>query len=195
MHTLPQATFADLWRPHHAQHARVYDAGLILAGSLLIALCAQIAIPLPFTPVPVTGQTFAVLLVGMTLGAWRGAASVLFYLTQTALGLPFLAGGKAGSALLLGATGGYLIGFVFAAWIVGRMSEHGWDRSPIKTALAMTIATALIFVCGLVWLSAFVPANKLLQLGLLPFLPGAVIKIGLATWLLPTAWKILGRNA
>lgn len=191
---LSSLAFADLWRPSTQRHARTYDAGLVLAGSLLIALCAQIAIPLPFTPVPVTGQTFAVLLVGMAFGAWRGAASVLLYLTQAAVGLPVLAGGNAGSALLLGATGGYLIGFVFAAWIAGRLAERGWDRTPLTTALAMTLATAVIFLCGLAWLSAFIPSTNLLAFGLFPFLPGAVLKIALATVLLPSAWKLLGNT-
>ena len=186
-------TFADQWRPRVQASARLYDLMLVLGGSWLIALLAQVALPLPFTPVPVTGQSLAVLLVGMSLGAWRGAASVAAYLAQSALGAPFLAGAKAGTAVMLGATGGYLIGFLLAAWLVGRLAERNWDRSFAWTALAMLSAKAVIFSCGLAWLAAFVPKGSLLNLGLWPFLPGALVKIALAMLLLPTAWRFVRR--
>jgi biotin transport system substrate-specific component len=106
----------------------LYDAVLVVTGSVFIALLAQVAIPLPFSPVPITGQTFAVLLVGVLLGSRRGGLGVLLYLLEGAAGLPFFAGGTAGLARLAGPTGGYLVGFVVAAIVVGLLAERGWDR-------------------------------------------------------------------
>lgn len=187
-------TYAELWRPTTQSRAIAYDTSMVLGGSLLIALCAQISFWLPFSPVPVTGQTLAVLLVGFLLGSRKGALSVLAYLTEGSLGLPFFAGGKAGFVALAGVTGGYLMGFVLAAFVVGWLAERGWDRHFWTSTLAMVIGTALIFAGGLAWLAAFVPSAKLLSLGFYPFLPGAAVKIALGAVMLPLGWKIGSRQ-
>lgn len=184
-------TLADHLRPRSLSPSLGYDLAVIIVGSLLITACAKISIPLGSSPVPITGQTFAILLVGALLGPKRGALAVLAYIAQGLAGLPVSATGLVGLPWIAGPTGGYLVGFVVAAFITGMFARRGWDRNPFLTALAMTIATAAIFACGLAWLSRFPLPDTLLRSGLLPFLPGAVIKIALATILLPSGWKIL----
>lgn len=163
---------------------------LILLGSWLVALSAQIEIPL--WPVPITGQTLAVLLVGALLGSRRGALSLLAYLAQGAAGLPVFAGASGGLAKLVGPTGGYLLGFVLAAWLVGWLSERGWDRSRRGTFLAMLLGNLVIYTLGLPWLAQFTGWEKVLALGFYPFLLGDLLKMGLAALLLPQAWQRLG---
>lgn len=172
--------------------ALLYDLALIAAGSLLIALSAQVAIRLPFSPVPVTGQTFGVLFVASILGRARGPAAVLAYLAEGAAGLPVFAGLAAGPAILLGPTGGYLLGFVPAAWLCGALAERGWDRTPLRTTASMILGNIAIFALGLPWLARFVGASNVWALGFWPFLPGDIVKIGLAAALLPLGWKALG---
>ena len=187
-------TVADLIRPADRWLARFYDATLIAGGFLAIALSAQIAIK---DPVPITGQTFAVLMVAALLGSRRGVLCVLTYLAEGLLGLPVFAQGKAGLVAFLGPTGGYLVGFVFAAWIVGALSERTWDRRVLSTVAAMALGSAAIYACGLAWLLCLVhlcakPLGAgVLAVGLYPFLVGDVLKIALATTLLPSGWKIL----
>jgi biotin transport system substrate-specific component len=196
-------TMADAIRPPFARPRAVggpaagtaaslaYEALLVLAGSALIALSAWIALPLPFSPVPVTAQTFAVLFVGSALGARRGAASALAYLAEGASGLPVFAGGSSGVHVLVGPTGGYLAGFVLGAWICGALAERGYDRRPATTLLSMALGNIAILVPGLLWLARFVGAPRVLAMGLFPFLPGDVLKIALAVALLPLGWKLL----
>jgi biotin transport system substrate-specific component len=172
----------------------MYDLTLVLGGSLLIAVCAQVAIPLPFSPIPVSGQTLAVLLTGALLGSWRGSLSVLTYLVQGIAGLPVFAGGRAGPAHLLGPTGGYLVGFVLAAWVVGRLAERGWDRRATTTLLAMLLGNATLYACGLSWLAVFVGVERAPPLGLYPFVGGDLLKLAVATALLPSGWRIIGRG-
>jgi biotin transport system substrate-specific component len=176
---------------------RLADAVLILGGSLLTALMARVEIPLPFTPVPITGQTFAVLLVGAALGSRRGALSMAVYLLEGALGLPVFAGGAAGLARLRGPTGGYLIGFIAAAFVTGWLAERGWDRRPATTALAMLTGNAVIYLFGLPWLAWFVGGflgpKGALALGLLPFVPGDLLKLLLATLAFPSVWLLVHR--
>lgn len=174
--------------------AWVYDSFLVLGGSFFIALSAQIAIPLPFSPVPITGQTFAVLVAGMLLGRWRGTAAVLAYLAEGFLGLPVFAGGAAGIAKIAGATGGYLVSFVPAAFLVGYLAEKGWGRKIFTTFLAMILGNVIIFGFGALWLARFVGPDQALSMGILPFLAGDVVKIGLATFALPGAWKLLSEK-
>lgn len=184
-------TYADLIRPAARTQARQFDLALILGGSLLIALSAQIAVPLPFSPVPVTGQTLAVLLTGVLLGSRRGALAVLAYLAEGAMGMPVFAGGTGGAAILTGPTGGYLAGFVAAAALTGALAERGWDRRSITALLAMVTGNLVIYLFGLGWLSTFIGLDRVVDLGMVPFLPGDVAKIALATTLLPLGWRAL----
>jgi len=168
---------------------------LVIGGSLAIAAAAQLKVFLPFTPVPVTGQTFAVLLIGALYGARRGAATAMSYLALGLMGLPVFSAAPPGPAALLSPTAGYLAGFVGAAWVTGALSERGWDRKPWTAALAMAIGSCVIFACGVTWLSLTVGWGNVLQTGLFPFIPGDLVKIALATAILPAGWKLLGRNA
>lgn len=168
---------------------------LIVGASLATGIAAQLAVPLPWSPVPLTGQTLAVLLVGMTLGARRGFASLALYLAEGAAGLPVFAGGAAGPAVLVGPTAGYLIAFPFAAALTGALAERGWDRNPFTTIAAMLLGSVVIFAGGLAGLSRFVPADGLLGAGLLPFIPGDLVKTMLAAVAFPVAWRwIEGRR-
>lgn len=168
----------------------VRDAILVLGGSLALALCAQVAIRLPLSPVPITGQTLAVLLVGVCLGSRRGMLSVLAYLAEGAMGLPVFAGGCSGPAWLAGPTGGYLLGFVAAAWAVGWLYEHLGDRSISGMVVVLLPGSASMYLLGLPWLAHFVGADKALALGLVPFLPGDLIKIALAALVLSLGWRL-----
>ncbi len=165
---------------------------LIVTGTLLITASAQVRIPLPFTPVPITGQTFAVLLVGAGLGATRGVLSVLLYLTQGALGWPVFAGGTGGIMHLLGPTGGYLVGFLAAAWLTGHLAERGWDRHLSRATLAMALGNLVIYALGVLWLARFVGWPAAFWQGALPFLPGDALKIALAAAVLPSMWRLVG---
>jgi len=136
-------------RPESRALARLYDLGLVLSASAFIAVSAHLTVRLPFSPVPVTGQTFAVLLTGALLGRQRGAAAVLAYLAEGLAGLPVFAGGMSGLAYLLGPTGGYLLGFVAAAYLTGALAERGWDRQPLTTALAMVLGNLALYAPGL----------------------------------------------
>jgi len=188
---LTNATVADVLRPCQIWRAGFYDVALIIGGSLLIALCAQVAIPL--WPVPVTGQTFAVLMIGALFGARRGSFAVLAYLTEGAAGLPVFAMGRGGLAVLLGPTGGYLIGFVAASYITGLLAERGWDRRIGTTVLAMVLGNIAIYAFGLLWLCCLTGVNRtVLTAGLYPFIIGDLMKIALAAILLPAGWKLLG---
>lgn len=187
-------TYADVLRPSTKGYALAYDAALVVAGSLFVALSAQFAIPLPFSPVPVTGQTLAVLMTGVLLGSRRGSLALLTYLAEGALGLPVFAGGVAGLARLTGPTGGYLIGFVAAAWLVGLLAERGWDRRPETTLLAMLFGNVLIYAFGLPWLARFVGTERVLALGLFPFIAGDLWKLLVATILLPWGWRLLNQR-
>lgn len=169
-----------------------HDLALTLSGSWLVALLSQIAIPLQ--PVPITGQTFGVLLVGAALGWRRGALALLLYVLQGVAGLPVFAGGASGVARLLGPTGGYLIGFVFAAALTGWLSERGWDRRFLSTLLAMALGNLVIYAFGLPWLAHIVGWERAITAGLLPFIPGDVLKAALAALALPGAWVIVERR-
>jgi biotin transport system substrate-specific component len=177
------------------ENAWVYNLMLTFLGSWFVALLAQISIPLGFTPVPITGQTLGVLLVGSLLGTRLGTLALLLYVAQGAIGLPFFADGNSGVQVLYGSTAGYIFGFVLAAALTGRLAERGWDRKVSTTVLSMVLGTVLIYVPGVLWLAGFVGGlSEAVVLGVLPFLLGAVIKIAVAAGVLPGAWKLLGSD-
>jgi biotin transporter BioY len=178
------ATYADILRPSAEQKALAYDAVLVIGGSLFIALCAQFTIHVG--PVPITGQTLGVLLTGVLLGSRRGSLSVLAYLAQ---GI----GGPLGLARLLGPTGGYLLGFVAAAYVTGLLAERSWDRKMVTALLAILIGNIVIYAFGLPWLGLFVGVESALPLGLYPFVTGDILKAFLAAALLPVGWRLLNR--
>lgn len=182
---------AELFRPEIRRKALAYDATLVVSASLVLALSAQLAVPIG--PVPFTAQTLAVTLLGSLLGARRGALAVAAYLAQGAMGLPWFAGGMGGLAHLLGPTGGYLLGFLPAAALCGWFAERGWDRRLPATLAYLTLGHACIFAVGLAWLSLLTSPALALATGFYPFLLGAVLKIALATALLPLGWKALAR--
>lgn len=179
-------TLADLAIPRAGM---LSNAALVVGASIVTALAAQIAIPVPWSPVPITGQTFAVVLSGAVLGARRAFLAQFLYLAEGAFGLPVFAGGALGIAKIMGPTGGYLLAFPFAAMVSGALARRGWDRHFVTMFAAMLLASAVIFSSGLAVLSRFVPANQLLGAGLLPFIPGDLIKSSLAAMAFPAVWR------
>jgi biotin transport system substrate-specific component len=164
-------------------------AFLVLVGSLLLAVSAQFKIPL--YPVPVTGQTLVVLLIGMTYGPRLGGATVAAYLAQGAAGLPVFAGGAFGVATLFGVTGGYLFGFLAAAIVMGMLAERGMGRAVLSTVAAMIIGNIVIYALGAGWLGSFIGFEKALAAGVMPFLYGDAVKIIVAAGLMPLAWRLV----
>ena len=179
--------------------SRVRDAVAVVGFALLTAVAAQISIPLGFTPVPLTGQTFAVLLAGGVLGSRRGGLSMLLYVALGAIGLPFYADGAGGWTAATGATAGYLVGFIVAAIVVGLMAEHGQDRKLSTSIPAFIAGTMIIYTIGAGWLAydlglpltAAAGEPSAISLGVAPFLVGDVFKALLAGALLPAAWRFL----
>jgi len=193
------ATLVDrLWPAHGMVSLQGLLRGLLLAvgGSLLLWASAKVQVP--FYPVPMTMQTLVVLAIGMAYG-WRlGAATVILYLAEGAMGLPVFSGTPEkgiGVAYMLGGTGGYLIGFVLAAAATGWLAERGWDRNVATTALAMLVGNAVIYAPGLLWLGTLFGWDKpILAWGMTPFLMGDLVKLVLAAALMPIVWKGLGRG-
>ncbi len=162
-------------------------------GVALMALLAQIEFMIG--PVPVTGQTFGVLLIGAAYGLGLGSLTMVIYLLLGGFGLSIFSGGGAGWAHFTGATAGYLVGFLLAAALVGYLAQRGWDKRFSTTALAMLLGNIVIYISGLLWLSQLMPsAQATLQAGLYPFIPGDVLKLLLASSLLPAAWHFLGQQ-
>lgn len=171
------------------------DAALVLAGTGLVAGAAQISFSLPFTPVPITGQTFAVVLVGASLGTVRGFASLVLYLWLGVAGAPIYADHAHGWSVVTSASGGYIVGFVLAAALTGFLAERRWDRRLSSSIGSMLTGNVIIYLVGLPWLAVVSHTNleKTLEYGLYPFVPGDVFKLYLAAALLPGAWRIVGR--
>ncbi len=173
----------------------ISDALLVLAGTGLVAGAAQVSVKLPFTPVPITGQTFAVVLVGASLGALRGTASLMLYLWLGVAGAPIYAHHDSGWSVITSASGGYIVGFVLAAALTGFLAERGWDRHFSSSVGAMLTGNVIVYLVGLPWLAVVLNTNleKTLEYGLYPFVPGDMFKLYLAAAVLPTAWRLVGR--
>ncbi|MDX1690922.1 MAG: biotin transporter BioY [Acidimicrobiia bacterium] len=175
---------------------RVTTTALVVGFALLTALAAQIEIPLWFTPVPITGQTFAVLLAGAALGWKAGAASQALYWALGAIGLPFYSGGEGGWTVATGATAGYLVGFVVAAALVGALAERRQDRDVLTAVPAFLAGSAVIYLFGVSWLmiDLGIDSTRALELGLTPFVIGDLVKVVLAGLALPAAWRLVDRS-
>jgi biotin transport system substrate-specific component len=171
------------------------DVLLVFGGAGFVALAAQVSFDLPFTPVPITGQTFAVLLVGASLGALLALASLGLYLFVGALGAPIYADGNGGWETLTGPTGGYIVGFVLAAVLIGALAQRRWDRRFSSAVAAMLTGNVVIYLVGLPWLADKIDAGfeTTLEQGLYPFVVGDLLKLYLAGALLPSAWKLVER--
>ncbi len=188
----PHTTLADVLSPRQ-QRSWLLDVVLVVLFSAFVALTAQVEIPL--WPVPLTLQTLGVLFTGAVLGSRRGALALLLYLTEGALGLPVFAGGASGVGYMLGPTGGYLVGFVVAAGVVGWLAERGWDRRLVWTAVAMVLGNVVIYVFGVAWLAVFLgDLWGALVKGMLLFVVGDLIKIAVAALTLPGGWKLARRR-
>lgn len=179
-----------LWT-QDSSRALLRNGALAVFGSLLVAVAAQVNVPMQ--PVPMTLQTLAVLAVGAAFG-WRlGVATLVLYALEAAMGLPVLAEMKAGLPTLLGPTGGYVLGFILAAGVVGSLAERGFDRNIVKMLAAMLIGAAVLYVPGLLWLSGFVGGlDKAVAVGLVPFIAGDIVKAVIAAIAFPAVWKLLG---
>jgi biotin transport system substrate-specific component len=171
------------------------DVALAVGGAALIALAAQISIPLPFTPVPITGQTFAVAGTAAALGLRTGAAASILYVAAGLVGLPVYADASSGWHVLSSATGGYLIGFILCALIVGWCGDRGWTASFSSTIGAMMLGQTVIYICGLVWLQHVLHTSleKTFEFGLYPFVVGDLLKVYAAAALLPAAHRLVRR--
>jgi len=172
----------------------VRQVGLVIGFSLLNAVAAQVVIPIG--PIPITGQTFAVLLTGALLGSRLGTIAIIVYLAEGAIGLPFFAGGHFGFAHLIGPTGGYLVSFPAAAYVTGAFAEHGWDRRFWTAAAAMAIGSVVILFCGWAWFSFayHTPPMAALVLTVTHLVPGDIIKVLLAAAVLPSGWKLVRKQ-
>ena len=171
----------------------VANVVLVLGGAAFVGISAQVIIPLPFTPVPLTLQTFAVLLVGAALGTWRGVASMVVYAAVGVVGVPWFSGGSSGWG---GASFGYILGFIVAAGVVGRMAERGATLTAVRTAGLMVIGNLVIYAIGVTYLKFAIDVTwgSALALGVAPFLIGDALKIALAAGLLPGTWRLLARS-
>ena len=189
-------TLADAIWPARSEISVPRAVILATIGVALLWISAKIQIPL--WPVPVTMQTFVVLTLGLAYGARLGAATIVAYLAAGAVGLPVFAGGWSeggGFVHLYETTGGYLVGFAFAAWICGALAERGWDRSLPHAAAAMLIGNIVIYALGVAWLAYLIGLAKAVEFGLLPFLLGDALKIALGAVTLPLAWRLIGRRS
>ena len=187
--TIPSALLQHVVRGRAA-----VDVLLVLGGSVLIALAAQIAIPLPFTPVPLTMQPLAVLFVGIALGSTRGAAAATLYLLEGISGLPVFAQGHGGALWLIGPTAGYLYSYPAAAWLAGWFSERGWGSTILRSVAGMLAALALIYAGGWAWLAVLTSPRAALVAGVEPFLLADAIKIALGAALLPYVQRLVAKT-
>ncbi len=193
----PGSTLADYLVPARVTRSNTLlrDGILVVGFSIFLALCAQVSFYIPFTPVPITLQTLAVVLTGAALGSKRGGLAMLLYLAEGAAGLPVFAGGAGGFIHLIGYTGGYLWSYPIAAFVTGLLCEKRLDRSFQTSILAMLPATVIIYAVGVPWLAVVLHLTfaQALVAGMVPFIPGDLLKLVVATALLPTAWAIVGK--
>jgi biotin transport system substrate-specific component len=197
--SLPQSqprtlTLVDLL-PTWRSSPLVRDVVLVIAAAALTAGAAQVSFVVPWTPVPCTLQTGAVLLSGTALGARRGLLAMLLYVAAGAIGLPVYAHGNAGIEQLFGSTGGYLVGFTVAAWLVGRLAERRWDRSVVNSAGLMILGTVVIYAIGVPVLAVVfpMPLSDAIWNGAVVFVPWDLAKVVVAAVCLPLAWRAAGR--
>ena len=186
--TIPSVVLERLVRGRAAA-----DMLLVIGASALIAIAAQIAIPLPFTPVPLTLQPLAVIFVGVALGATRGAAAAALYLLEGFSGMPVFAQGHGGAAWLLGATAGYLYSYPFAAWVAGFVSQRGWGSSIVRSITGMLLALGVIYLGGWSWLAALTDSRTAFAAGVAPFVVADIVKVAIGAALLPTAQRLISR--
>ena len=181
----------DSW----AKKSVVRNATLVLGLTAFTAMCAQVAVPLPFTPVPLTLQTFAVLAGAAALGAERAVIAQVLYVVLAIAGIPVLAGGASGTDVVVGATGGYILGFVVASYVVGRIAERGATQKVLSTVTGYVAGTAVIYALGVSWLSfvTHMSVRDAVVAGMIPFLVGDAIKACAAGICLPTMWKFIGK--
>ncbi|HEY0144493.1 MAG TPA: biotin transporter BioY [Thermoanaerobaculia bacterium] len=170
------------------------DMLLVIGASALIAIAAQVAIPLPFTPVPLTLQPLAVIFIGVALGSTRGAAAAALYLLEGFAGLPVFSQGHGGAMWLLGATAGYLYSYPFAAWLAGFVSERGWGSNVVRSLSGMLAALAVIYAGGFAWLALLTDARTAFAGGVAPFVLADVVKVAIGAALLPYAQKIIAKT-
>jgi len=193
--TAARTTLVDrIWPAAERPLAR--NAALALLGTALLWASAKAQVPM--WPVPMTMQSYVILVLGMAYGARLAAATVALYLLEGAVGLPVFSGTPErgiGISYMMGPTGGYLVGFVAAAWAMGWLAERGWDRSLWRAAAAMALGTAILFAPGLAWLAALFGWSKAIAVGLSPFIEGSILKLALAAATLPLAWRAVGRPA
>lgn len=198
--TSPNPLAIALWpsQPASSTQAALRFVALALIGAALLAISAKIRVPLPFTPVPMTLQTIAIMGLGAAYGMRLGLATILLYLAIGALGMDVFTSSTAdnnGLAYMMGSTGGYLVGFVIAMGVIGYFAERGWDRSIAKLFGLMLFADVIIFGLGLLWLGTLVGWDKpVLEWGLYPFVAGDLVKIALASALIPAIWAWLKRS-
>jgi biotin transport system substrate-specific component len=183
-------SFVDLVRPLNKSLSIGYDLLCIFLGSLFLGIMSQLSVDLWFTPVPMTMQTLAVLLIGALLGSKKGVWAVIAYLGEGAMGMPVFAGGSFGVARFCGPTGGYLFAFILCAWIVGYFFKRGWGQCYKMNFLSLILGTASIYAIGYLWLSCFFGFKNAFFMGVYPFLGGAVIQLTIASILIPSGWRL-----
>ncbi|HEX5569569.1 MAG TPA: biotin transporter BioY [Streptomyces sp.] len=190
----PGAVLADLLPASTAARARLRDVALVLGGAALTGVAAQLAVPVPGSPVPVTGQTFAALLIGAGLGARRAFASLGLYAAAGVAGMPWFAEGASGAAM---PSFGYILGMLLAATVVGALARRGGDRGALRTAGTMAVGTLIIYGVGVPYLAlaANLSFGQAVAAGLVPFLIGDALKAALAMGALPAAWKLVGKRS
>ena len=187
------ATLIDtvIYKDSTESKALLKELALVGGGVAMLGLLAQVVIPL--VPVPITGQTLGVLVLGASYGSRRALITMIAYLLLGAAGLPLFAEAGSGTAVLFGATGGYLIGMTAAAWLMGFFSEKKQDRKLTRVLAIFALGHTVIFACGLAWLAQLMSWEQAIAVGFTPFIPGMIIKTLIASGVMPTAWRIVGK--